>query len=197
MGVYSLSKSGINNWSKYSNVAANNGQTSDFELIGSQFLTANAASVTFANLQNYSQYKHLQIRLTARTSQAVPDSNISLTFNGDGGSNYWTHLLYGNGSSALSSANVSAQTTLTIAEAPGANGTTYAFGAATIDLLDPFSTSKNKTIKSLTGMAQASNYIVLRSGAWTSTTAVSSITLSGYGGSSLISGSRFSLYGVK
>jgi hypothetical protein len=197
MGIYSLANSSINNWIKYSNAAAGNGQVSDFELITSQVIASPQTSVTFANLQEYSQYKHLQIRAIARTTQAVADSNISINFNNDTGATYWTHLLYGNGSSALASGNTSAQTSMTIGEAPGSTGAAYAFGAAIIDILDSFSTVKNKTVKSLTGMAQSANYIVLRSGSWSSTAAISSITLSGYGGSSLASGTRFSLYGAK
>lgn len=185
MGVYSLSKSGINNWSKFSNVAAGNGQTSDMELISSQFITSSVTSVTFANLQNYNQYKHLQIRFVAVNSVDV----CRIRLNGDAGTNYSVHYLRGNGSTAAS-ANTPSTNQFQLSSILASNNT-Y---ASIVDLLDPFSTTKNKTAKTLT--ADSNQGIELISGAWYSTAAVTSIEISAFSGT-INSTSRFSLYGVK
>jgi hypothetical protein len=197
MGVYSLSKSGISNWSKYSNVAANNGQTSDFELISSQFLTSSVSSVSFTNLQNYSQYKHLQLRVTARSDAAPEIRDMYIRINGDGGSNYSWHEVYGfNGS--MGAYGVGSQTSAYAGSIAGSTAAANLFGPIVIDIVDFASTSKNKTIKSLSGVPHsgATNVIALASGAWLSTSAITSIQLYPSGGN-LITCSRFSLYGVK
>jgi hypothetical protein len=76
----------------------------------------------------------------------------------------------------------------------GATATANAFGACVIDILDPFETTKNKTIRGLTG---ANTVVSLSSTFWNFTTAVSSIELSAFSATNFLVGSRFSLYGIK
>ena len=65
-----------------------------------------------------------------------------------------------------------------------------------LDILDPFVSSKNTTIRSLAGKAQTNPLIHMESGFWMNTAAVTSITIDGdY--SSFVAGSRFSLYGLR
>jgi hypothetical protein len=64
-----------------------------------------------------------------------------------------------------------------------------------IDLLDPYE-PKNKTVRAFGGSAATYREVGLNSALWMSTQAVSSITIAG-GNGSFISGSRFSLYGIK
>ena len=73
--------------------------------------------------------------------------------------------------------------------------TASAFGGGVVDILDPYSTTKNKTIRGLGGLA-ATN-IALRSGSWASTDSVTSITCLPFSGGNWVAGSRFSLYGIK
>jgi hypothetical protein len=61
--------------------------------------------------------------------------------------------------------------------------------------LDFSNTSKNKTIRALTGGIDTETDINLTSGAWYSTAAVTSITFAL--ATNYNAGSRFSLYGVK
>lgn len=194
MGVYSLSKSGINNWSKFSNVAASNGQTSNFELIATQLVTSPVTSVSFTNLQNYSQYKHLQIRCVAI---GATDDVLKLTFNGDTLSNYSSHTLLGEGVAARSQSF----TSQTAAQLQGGwYGTGNIYPSPFIaDILDPFSTTKNKTIRSFCGTFQTSSImqVALVSAAWYSQSAVTSIQIKMNAGGNFAVGSRFSLYGVK
>jgi hypothetical protein len=168
----------------------------DYELIASEILTTNEASITFSNLGDYSStYKHLQIRTVGRTdrgSGAVADTAL-VRINGDTGSNYSRHFLLGDGSSVSSGAGAS-QTSMFGPRFTAAGATANAFGAGVIDILDPYSTTKNTTIRSLNGI---DILIYLTSGAFLSTAAVSSVTLLPEIGSNFVSGSRFSLYGIK
>jgi len=151
------------------------------------------ASVEFTNVNtNYgSTYQHLQLRVTAKVSSSVV--NLDMTFNGDTASNYSWHELYGDGSTVVSGAGAT-QTFMKaiISDAATAN----VFGAGVIDILDPFETTKYTTMRSLSGDVSGGRYIILRSGAWRNTNAISSIKMNFTAGNIAI-GSRFSLYGMR
>ena len=178
-------------------LAGAGGVAGDYELIETTILGSTTASVTFSSLATYaSDYKHLQIRLTARTTRVETGANIILRLNGDTASNYNWHLLLGTGSSVLSLAGAN-QTYMFGAWVAAANTTANSYGVGVIDFLDSYSTTKNKTIRSLNGHAASENNIRLTSGAWRNTNAISSITLLDGDGGNLVAGSRFSLYGSR
>jgi hypothetical protein len=171
------------------------GVAGDYELIQTQILGSNQASITFSNLGNFSAvYKHLQIRVTARLTFSDIERTLNLRMNGDTGTNYSAHGLLGTGSSVISYgyANYGA---IEISSFPAASATANAFGGAVVDILDAYSTTKNKTVRSLGG-ASTSPQIRLSSGVWRSTNALTSITLIDTT-SNLVTGSRFSLYGIR
>jgi hypothetical protein len=163
-----------------------------FELIETQVLGSNVASVTFSSIP--ATYKHLQLRYTAQTN-----SNQSILrgrFNGDSTSaNYSRHYLYGDGSSVGSSASANNGW---LDFGPLEVGTNL-FTAGIVDVLDYTSTNKNKTIRALAGRAGSANRnIALSSGGWFSASAVTSLTVSeAFFGQNLLTGSRFSLYGIQ
>jgi hypothetical protein len=170
------------------------GAAGSFDLLESQVLGSTAASVTFSSLSTYaSTYQHLQIRAVARMSSANTERSLVLRFNADTGSNYNNHGLNGDGSSV--SSFYFADTYNSIGSFAAANATANAFGVGVVDILDPFETTKNKTIRSLAG-TPTTPQISLRSGLWRNTAAVSSITLLDPT-SNLVTGSRFSLYGIR
>jgi hypothetical protein len=170
---------------------------SDYELIETQILGSNVASITFSNLNNYASiYEHLQIRLTGRTTRVQTGANIVLRFNGDTGSNYNWHSLVGNGSIVTSIA--SASTTLMLgAWVAATNTTASAFGAGVIDILDAYSTTKNKTMRTLNGLSGGEVNIRVGSGLWRNTNAITSVTIFDADSTNLVTGSRFSIYGIK
>lgn len=167
----------------------------DYELISTTLVSSAVSSVTFSSLNTVAAaYKHLQIRLAARTATSGNVDDINIRFNSDTGSNYAMHQLYGNGSSVASEGYTN--TTLAAsALVTGNTATANVFGAAVIDILDFANTTTNKTIRGLSGMASNSNYVLLRSNHWRSTSAVTSITISA--SANLSVGSRFSIYGLK
>jgi hypothetical protein len=170
-----------------------------YDLIETITLGSTTASVTFSGLAAYaSTYKHLQIRAVTRSSVASNEDFQYIQLNGDTASNYRNHYLIGTGSSVLSGDITSSYPAgiLDAFSTPGASFVANSFGASVIDLLDAYSTTKNKTVRILSGQAGTLNRVALSSGAWFNTASVTSITLDGVFGS-YVSGSRFSLYGVK
>jgi hypothetical protein len=119
-----------------------------------------------------------------------------MRFNGDTANNYVVHQLIGTGSSVSSTASTARSTTLAL-PIPAANATASAFGAGVVDLLDPFETTKNTTIRGLGGIASSFNELQLASGLWLNTAALTSITLVAILSDQWVSGSRLSLYGLK
>lgn len=161
-----------------------------YELIESNILTTSASSVTFSSIPQ--DYKHLQIRAVVQNSGT---SLNKITFNGDTGTNYDFHSLTGTGSSVTSAAsnNVAYLDYRTAFTSDGAN----LFAPLILDLLDYSSTSKNSTARLFTGYDRVSfAQIMLRSGLWRNTAAVTSITFDA-NTQQFVSGSRFSLYGVR
>jgi hypothetical protein len=162
---------------------------SDYDLLQTQILGSNQASVTFGSLGTYSStYKHLQMRIVHSNTVSINWNLIQV--NGDTtSSNYFSHELRGNGSNVNSYFNnASAHLYYEI----GGLG----WGSSVMDILDPYSTTKNKTFRTLTGTVGADG-VQLTSSAYGSTTAISSLVFSCAGSSLFASGSRFSLYGIK
>lgn len=180
--------------------AGGNGAAGDFELISTTVLGSATPSVTFSSLNTVAAaYKHLQIRMTTRSSTTYGD-DVILRFNGDSGSNYSHHLLVGNGSAVNSYAGAT-QTYIKGGYTIASDATpSQSFGASIMDILDFSQTTKNKTTRNLTGgnaTGGTNSQIQLWSGAWYSTSAVTSITLSSIAAANFLTGSRFSLYGLR
>jgi hypothetical protein len=161
-------------------------------------LGTTATSFVFDSLSTYSaDYKHLQIRMTARSNRAGnPSDDFRMRFNGITTSSYAWHQLYGDGSSVVST-NTSSTNSMNIGKIPAATATANLFGSYVIDLLDAYSTTKNTTARILGGDTQ-SKRIMLSSGFLNNTAALSSVTLfPETSGTAFIAGSRFSIYGIK
>jgi hypothetical protein len=165
-----------------------------YELIATEILGSSQASVTFSSLGDYSStYKHLQIRATIRNTGAS-FASWGLRFNGDTSSSYSRHSLSGNGSGVGSGGGANESSGF-IGGSPTDASVAGSFGGIVIDILDPFSTSKNTTTRNLNGYA--TDDIGLVSTLWINTTPVSSMTIYSRSGGNIRFGSRFSLYGIK
>ena len=154
------------------------------------------SSIDFTSIPT--TYKHLQIRLIGRSNVGVSgNDNYWITFNGDAGSNYSNHYLYGNGSSAGSGA-ITSTTSMLAARTPGTSASANVFGGAIIDIADYASTSINKSIRSLTGAdINGTGDIFAFSGTWLNTAAITSIKIQGMSGSTNATNATFALYGIK
>ena len=167
-----------------------------YELISTTILSSSAASVTFSGLgTSAAAYKHLQIRYVAKTSRTGAGEYLVMRFNSDNTlSNYKGHELGGNGTSMYSAPQDNSISRL--GRASGTD-TANAFGAGISDILDFANTSKNKTVRSLSGYKDTGSESVLTSFLWLSTTAITSITITTDLSNNILTGSRFSLYGLK
>lgn len=172
---------------------------SDEDILAEEVLTSSQASVTFSNLvSSYgSDYQHLQIRFTARDNRtSYTSSGWYMQFNGDTGSNYTGHILYGNGSSVVSynDAGWTNASLVIVGHAASANATANAFAGGVVDILDPFETTKYTTSRALTA---SPNSINLDSQLWNNTNAVDSISIIQGSSNQFVAGSRFTLIGLK
>ena len=106
----------------------------------------------------------------------MSSGNPLLRLNGDSGSNYSYHSLYGNGTSALAE-GLASQSSIGVGQIAGDNSANV-FGASVIDILDYSVTSKNTTVRSLGGSDRnGAGSMRMQSGCWLNTSAVTTITL--------------------
>jgi hypothetical protein len=197
MAITKMSNSGIASTGseKYNDMLAGNSPyiPPSFDSITSAIGTGSSATITFSSIT--STYKHLQIRGTVGWS--TNNETIQLRLNGDTGSNYASHQLQGNGSTANSSGTANAsQIRLPL------DGTTYdpsGIVPIIIDIYDYASTSKNKTIKAFLGSEINGNpsRVSLVSGVWLNTAAITSVSVSLQGGTPLRNRTILSLYGIQ
>ena len=204
MGVVKLSTAGIVNYQKYDDFLAGNAAFQPggnaYEWLETTVLGSDTATVSFSNLTtSYSTtYEHLQIRGTGRDATANPYGAFGVRLNTDTDNNYARHQLVGDGSSVTSGASSSANIIGSFLQPVGDTGAADAYGAFIIDILDPFSTNKNTTLRCLTGRAGISgaSEVRLTSGLWNNTASITDISIIGQLGN-IMAGSRFSLYGLR
>ena len=93
MGVVKLSTAGILDYSKTSNFLSGNTPPAGpaFNLLETQVLTTNHASIAFDSLGTYAaDYKHLQIRATLKDDRSASNSSqYGFTFNGVTSASYF------------------------------------------------------------------------------------------------------------
>jgi hypothetical protein len=198
MAVSRLSQQSVQNaFPKGNTIWDGTTATSAFDSLGVVVLTATTASITFSNIPQ--TYTHLQIRGVHRsTDSGASDVTLVAQFNGDTGSNYSYHRLYGYGSSASADAATSSSS-LAIGNVATDGNTATVYTASISDILDYTSSVKHKTTKSLSGFDNNSNGSVhVGSGSWraSSITGITSILVK-TSGSSFTAGTTISLYGIK
>ena len=172
-----------------------------YELIATEILAGTAASITFSNLGDYSfTYKHLQIRSAPKSNSTDNSGNgwvrLNGSFNGNTtDSDYAIHILNSNagGSPQVESiAETSSRKGFGVAARNSEN-----FSANITDILDPFSSSKNTTSRTLSGTIGTPSRFQIMSHLFNNTASITSVTLTTEDGSSFVAGSRFSLYGIR
>lgn len=164
----------------------------NFELLETQIMGGSQSSLTFSNVNSSygTTYQHLQIRYTARSSRVSADPMV-IQLNGT--TQTIAHHIYGDGSNANDgSAGTSYAILFAIA---GTNLPSQAFGGGIIEIIDPFETTKFKTIRSFS--SAPTEAVSLDTAFWSTTSAVNTIQLSTFSGTNFANGSRFSLYGLR
>jgi hypothetical protein len=157
--------------------------------------TSTVSTVTFSSIP--ATYTHLQIRVMILNASS--DNNLALRFNADATTSYSGHQMQGNGSTVA--ANSSTSSTYMNLNGLVQPSSIYPF-VNVIDILDYANTSKNKTIRCLSGQdgngsGTATNWRVqLSSGAYYKTDAINSVTLT-IDPYTIGQYSSFALYGIR
>ena len=155
-----------------------------------------AATVSFTSIP--ATYTHLQIRGISRSTATGTGTEASLiTFNSDATANYSYHTIRGDGSTATATGSAST-TFMVFWGSVRAGDTASVFGGSVVDILDYANTNKYKTLRALGGIDTNTtvDYVVLSSGNWRSTSAVTGITIA-CGAGNFAQYSQFALYGIK
>ncbi len=179
-----------------------NFQTSYESIATTTITSTGVGSVTFSSIPQ--GYKHLQLRFIARSSTTNAGESLILTLTDTNQSYYYSHQLYGQGST-VSAAAFSA--TAPYIGIPSGGNISNAFGAGVLDVLDYTDTNKYKTMRVLGGMdtnsgtGQQYAWVGSASGLYSKdTTAITSVSAGVYiysGGTGFAVGSQFALYGIK
>jgi hypothetical protein len=179
-----------------------------FDLLETKIVPNNSTSVlTFSGLNAYaSSYQHLMFRVNAKAwdGHGVGAVALRIYMNGIGGddggnTSYATHEMYHLNNSGQDSNSYSSIPYGFIgrSSAQFGNWTSYV-----VEIMDPFETTKNTTVRSLSGTTEerfgdfrASN-VFLQSALFNNTAAITSISFQHNAGWYFASNSRFSLYGL-
>jgi hypothetical protein len=181
------------------------GAVGDFESIATVSVgSGGTATISFTSIP--STYKHLQVRALMQGGGAAGGVALITTFNSDTAANYSAHQLYGDGSTVTAAGDANTSR-LTWAPAGGfqsygsADGASI-FSAHIIDILDYANTSKYKTLRAIHGRDKnGAGRVMLESGNWRNTAAVSTITFttvdSSLASQNFSQYTSFALYGLK
>jgi len=162
---------------------------------------ANLSSVVFSSIP--STYEHLQLRISGRDSTTdywSPD--LLVLFNSDSGSNYSSHYMYADGTSATT-ASYTGQSSMIWGQNSGSHSTSQPtqYGGIIVDILDYANTNKNTTVCIVSGVINTpQSALRFSSSLWDDTSVVSQIDLigghSGGSGGGWVRGSEITLYGL-
>jgi hypothetical protein len=172
--------------------------SSDYQSISTATVTSGGtASITFSSIP--STYTHLQLRFMFLPTAGANGCYFRSQLNGDTGSNYAFHSVWGTGAAATIYAYASQSTFLT-----GPNGGSNSNSipnVGVIDILDYANVSKNTTGRMLTGGDyNGGGSVDLTSALWINTAAVNSISILAYSqgaASNFGQYSSFALYGIR
>jgi len=152
-------------------------------------------TITFSSIPN--TYTHLQLRVISRDTRSAASNGYVFQINGDSGSNYTYHDIYGNGSSATADGAAN-QTFGNAGYNASASSTSGIFAPAIYDFVDYANTNKYKTYRWLGAYeANGSGTIVFGSVLWMNTNAINQITITSGASANFVAGTSFALYGIK
>ena len=171
-----------------------------YESIASVTPSGSTNTVTFSSIP--STYASLQLRILARGTSNGGSTNPLILFmraNGDTGTNYANHRLFTDGT--VQADGTASQTRMTPAIYADSGYPANVFGVAIIDIHDYASTTRNKTVRTISGVetnaGTTANRLDIHSDLWMSTSAITSLTILNNGGDNFSSSSSFALYGIK
>lgn len=180
----------------FATAGAGGALANSFDLLETTILGSSTSTVTFSNLNTYSDYKHLQFRIVTRATDSAGSTGfLNIRINGVTTSTYGSHTMNGRADAVRSAGNGSWNSILNNVTIPLGNTSSNAFSATVIDILDFNNSNKKPTIRTFSGVAISEDpYVVFTSGMLDSQAAMNSISFFGW---SMAANTRFSLYGIK
>jgi hypothetical protein len=169
--------------------------TATYEKIATTTLGTTSATISLSSIP--STYTDLVLIISARTNRSGQATDgLNIKFNTDDGNNYSDTDLVGNGSNASSNRDTNSTRWLTNdANLPAATATSGVFSAIIVSLQNYANTNVYKT--GLCRFNLASSNTGASVGLWRSTAAIDAITLISRNNADFVSGSTFTLYGIK
>jgi hypothetical protein len=162
-------------------------------LIASSIVTVDGTSnINFNSIPQ--TYRHLELYIYGRGSIAGTFVNAYCRFSGDAGVNYNGHTFGSDGANTYTG-SYTGYDAHEMGVLPLNDLTADCYGVYVMSILDYRSTDKIKTIRTLNGFdVNTSGQILMKSGLWRNTAAVSSISIT-Y--PPFKAGTRFDLYGIE
>lgn len=167
-----------------------------FESIATASGTGSSATITLSSIP--STYQHLQIRILGRSTAAQTNTDLYIRYNSST-SGYANHGIQADGSIADTKTDINGAEMIIYRSLTGDSAAAGIMGAALIDIDDYASTTKNKTLRCLSGQtrpADAQGTLFVQGGFLNNTAAISSLTFT-LGVGNWNTASRISLYGIK
>lgn len=164
-----------------------------YEPISTTTASGSTDSITFSSISG----SYTDLIIVANWGPSLNGDGTVMRFNSDTGTNYSDTELYGTGSTAGSQRRSSASF-IDITRAIGGDGTNK-YTNSIINIQDYANTTTYKTSLIRANLATGTYAgVAALAGLWRSTSAITSITiLTLSSGSNLLSGSTFTLYGIK
>lgn len=170
--------SSFTNLTKYDSMLAGNDpyKPGVYESIASTTGTGASGTITFSSIP--STYVALQVRITARdTNAAATIDSIRIRLNNDSATNYVRHSLNADDTTLTASGNIT-QNSISFDCIAQGNTAANIVGAAIVDFHDYASTTRNKTLRFIGGgnlNGSGSSRLNVGSGLWLNTAAVNRI----------------------
>jgi hypothetical protein len=161
--------------------------TATYEKIATTTLGSNQASVTFSGISG----SYTDLVLVCNYAVNTANRNSYIQFNSDTGTNYSITQMLGNGSTA-SSVRYSNQSKIFLTDS--AMSTSTNGNAVLVNIQNYSNSTTYKTC--LIRQNRADSYVEAIAGLWRSTSAITTVLISSEG-ANLLSGSTFTLYGIK
>jgi len=165
-------------------------------------LSSSQASITFSSIPQ--TYTDLVVKVSARGTRVYQFDSAQIRFNGDTGNNYsYRDLVGAGGGTPTSGSNTSRgipDRIFLVDVMPAASSTTNTFGS--FDIYIPNYTSSNYKSVSVDAVGESNSSTagdvaqLLEAGLWSSTAAITSITVGAYN-ASMTQYSTATLYGIK
>ncbi len=163
-----------------------------YEPIATTTLSTNTATVTFSSISG--SYTDLILIIFGRSTRNTNDDTLLFRLNNDSGSNYSRTRILADGTTP-SSARDAGQNGINFDIVAGATLASGTYSPNIYHIMNYSNTTTNTTVLNRSNNANA--YVVAAAGLYRSTAAITRIDLSLVTGPNFVSGSTFTLYGIK